>query len=706
MTRPNPRATRFGRAVVVAVGLASVAADCQQCQPPAAPNRGNVDRVADVILVDGADGHAYAITANPELEHLRVLDLTDGAFVTGPNRFFPLSIPTGPETRALALAVVRNADDTTSTDVRFAYALDSADDVVQVFTLPAAGDDGAVVPFVVVDRVPTGRGPVDLAALGTAGVTTIAVALPPTATSDGALQLVDRAADGSIVDDVIVPLGPGSQPAAVVADPFGRAFVVADAALSLLHVVERDKDGRYALVRDLDVGGPTHGLGAGVVDVGDGLAPVVLALRADTAAAVAVRLFRPGFREDRFAVLGGTALPSPGVTALVVDARPGTGDAAAPVTVCCRGLDDDRLAAGEATAAFAAVHQANGQLVYLQLAAAHIDGLALAPGRRVVRLVDDDGAAPAPPEGVDVNADPTLWVPAAGGEERRPIVAFAAVDDLGTPPFVPLGEPGRILDLQWEDDLPGLLQVRGALDATTPTFVAVVDVAARDARVGDIARLEPEPAPAGCEPATRAVIVAVVGAAVTFAVDDTGDDPAADDPAGDDPATAPAVTTTTLDACLRSAAAVRLTVEAQGAFVVRDARGYVARLQPVSPGATPSPAEATALSLGGAQLSVTTPAGAPVPGSTLLVPVDPHLQTLGLDLSTPSARGGFGDAGLVPTGLAGATITIPDAASDDVAAVLEARRMVITTAGDIGGLPLVLTCDEAETSTLRVESFR
>ena len=693
---------RHARLLVVAVGLSAVAADCQTCQKTVTATRGNLDRVADVVLVDANDGHAYAIAANPELEHLRVLDLTDGRFLTGPNRFFPLSIPTGPSTRQLAVAVAIDDDGATHADPRRVFALDGSDDAVEVVAV--VDDDGGVEPFTVLGTLPTGRAPVDVAAIRVGSTTTVAVAVPA-ATDDGdgvgTLEL-SSLQDGVPVGDAapaVVALPAGSHPSAVIADPLGRAFVVADATLPQLHVVERDETtGTFAYARSVDVRGPCSDLAAGVVDVGDGLAPVVLALRSDTPAAVAVRLYRPGFREDRYAVLGGTALPSLGVTAVVADARPGEqpedGDAA-PVTVCCRGLSEDRIAAGEATAAFATVHQADGKLVYLQLAAASVDDLTLPPGRRVVRLVDDDGAPASAPEGTDLNADGALWLPEEGGEALRPVVALATVDNYGSPPFVPLLEAGLVLELVWEGDVPGLSSLRGTFAPGPHTFTAHVDVEARGGRTGDVARLVPEAARGGCEDAYRARVLAIDGATVTVAV------------VGDGSGAVPALDEDVVTSCLQGTGEIRLTIEAQGAFVVADGKGFVARLLPVEGEAVASVDDETALALPGVELSITTPAGVPVAGSALLVPLDAHVATMGLDLSATAIEGGFGSGALVPTGLATATITIPDAGSDVDGAVVEARRMVLTTASvsTSSGLPVVYTCDEGETSTGRVETF-
>jgi hypothetical protein len=701
---------RLGSICGAVVGFMVVGGGCQQCQPPPPPSRGNVDRVADLVVVDGLDGHGYVVTANPELEHLRVLDLTAGRFVLSPNRYFPLSIPTGPATRRLAVAVLRDDNGTTRQDARWVFALDSADDAVSVINgVDGLGEDRGVTPFAVQARVTTLRAPVDLAAISVGDTTTVAVIAPgATADTPGVVQLhVLR--EGVPQDDsppTVVALPFGSHPAAVVADPHGRAFVVADAALPQVHVLEGDAaTGDFVVQRSLDVDGPCSELAAGTVDVGDGLAPVVLALRSDRPAAMLVRLFRPGFREDRYAVLGGAQLPALGVTAIVADARPGeqptspatavAGDEAAPVTVCCRGLSEERLQAGEATAAFAAVHQADGRLVYLTLAAEHVDDAVLSPGRRVVRLIDDDGTPPGAPDGIDWNTDASLWQPVAGGESFRPQVTVTPVDNFGSPPFVPLVEPGFILTMVFEGDLPSLSSVSGDFSPTAHTFTAGIDIAAMGGRVNDIARLVPQAVRTGCEPHHRARVLAIVDTTVTLAVE------------GDGSAATPALSMAVLSSCLQDAGSVALTIEAADAFVVTGPNLVGTRLHPLTDG-DPGTNPASSLPLPGRALQVTLPAGRPLSGSVLQIPIAARVTTMGLDLPAAALAGGFGAGALVPTGLASGVVSIPDASADDDDAVIEARRMVLSTAGidPTSGLPLVLTCDEAETSVGRVDAFR
>jgi hypothetical protein len=654
--------------------LIAAAAGCDTCEQ-AILTRGNLDRVADVVVVNGLDGVSYAVAANPELQALRVVDLTEGRFVAAPNRFSPLSVPTGPDTRALALAVDAV---TTAVDPTMLYALDGDDDVVQVVRLADA--KGKADPFVVVDRIAVGALAVDVAAIRTADDVFVAVART-------AVVEIFGASDGALVASVDLPAG--AHASAIVADPFGGSFVVGDAALAAVHVVDigAPASPQAPALRSLDVGGPVSQLAAGVVDVVDGLAPVVVALRSDEPALMAVRLFRPGFPEDRFAVLGGAALPSLGVEAYVPDARPG----AAAVTVCCRGLSDDAIDAGEATDAFAAVWMADGDLVYVALAATTLDGDDLPPGRTLVRLIDDDTDGPGAPGAIDLNEDGALWVPAEGGDAFRPTVRLTTTDNFGAPPFVPLLATGTTLLLTWEGDIPRLKNLGGVYLPGTHGFQASRDLAARGARVGDVARFVQQDPSTACaalgNPTLRAVIDSVDGGLITVVPGDEFDDAVA-------------------AACLEAPAAVVVTVEAVGAFVVDDAGRFVGRLVADGAGAEDH------IALSGFTVAFTpSEAGLPLRGSKLAVPLDPQVTTMGMNLSdTPlsDGSGALGVAAFVPTGISGGTLVIPDASADEEGAVVTARRMVLSS-GSVDattGLPLLFTCDEGETSPGRVESFR
>jgi len=662
-TRIFSRSVR--RAVLLPLAALSMASTCDQCQPPGDPRIGNVDRVSDVVVIAAADGHSYAISANPELLHLRVLDLTDGRFLTGPNRFFPLSIPVGTETRRLTTAVdvVTQAPDPSRV-----FALDTADHTV--FVVQTVDADEQRTPFVVTAEIDLPGTPADVAALRiNAAATLVAVTIPDDHLV--AIFSVDNAGLAIRLPDVALPEGHLQD---VVADPFGRAFVVGDAINSTVYALAVDAAaGTVVLDRSVDVGGPVGTLAAGVVDVGDGLAPVVLAMRTDTAAAMLVRLSRPGFPEDRYALLGGTELPNLGVTAYVPDAR----ESAAEVTVCCRGLKGETVAAGEASAAFGTVTMADGNMVHLQLAADHLDGIALEGDRRIVRLVDDNLAPPGAPEGVDLNTSPELWVPAVGGDAFRPTVAIATVDNLGTPPFSTLLATGTSLLLTWEGELLRARSLPGVFAPGQQAFEATVNLGAREVRVGDVARLVPESQRLDCTASFDARILAVSGTTVTLAFEGDG--------------VTPFITTADSTSCLQGAGDVRLTVLAAGAFVVSDGSRSLGRLSFVGD------ASDTALELPGVRLTLTpSSAGRPLAGSKLAVPLDARITTLGVDFGAA-----LGASGLIPTAIAGTTIVMPDPASDDATVLIPARRLVLSSAGG----SRLATCDEGESSSTRVDTF-
>ncbi len=651
-----------------------VAADCDQCQDITDPRRGNVDRVSDVVVVDAPDGHSYAVFANPELLHLRVLDLTTGRFLRAPNRFFPLSVAVGSETRTLAVAVDRTTEAVDPTRV---FALDNADDTV--FVVATADDTGPI--FTVQAEVPVPRAPGALAAIRDGDVTILAVTSP----RDGAMALVSIDDAGAVSGTATVDLRANgrddAQPESVVASTTGTAFIVGDAVRGEVSVIEVDAALTVTDVRHVDVLGPVSALAAGIVDVGDGLAPVVVALRSDVPAVMLVRLHREGFREERVALLGGAALPSLPIAAYVPDARP----SAAPVTVCCRGLSAERVAAGEATASFAGVTLADGRLLYVQLAASHIDGAALPDGRTVVRLVDDDAAPLSAPDGVDLNTSPELWVPADGGFAFRPTITLTAVDNFGTPPLIPLLSAGASLLLVWEGELPRARALTGAFSPATRGFDSDGNLLARDVRAGDIARLIPESQRLDCASAFEARILDVTALHVTLAME--GD-------VGDDPLASPFITVADATSCLQGAGDVRLTVVAGDAFVVTEGARDLGRLRFTDD-------DENTVDLPGVRLTIAqAAAGKPLRNSRLAIPFDAHVLPLGLDIPAVA-----GNAGRVPTSITGGTVTIPDA--QNVGEAIPARRMVMTAGGNsIGVAAEVFTCDEAETSLGRLERLR
>lgn len=679
---------RLARSTLVLCGVAGLGA-CNQTTVQ--PTRGNLDRVTDIVVVTAGDGHSYTVTANPDLEHLRIVDMTTGAFVRSPNRFFPLSPPSAATELALAVDVTTTANDATRV-----FGLNPTTDTVDIVHVIASdGDDEA---FAVVGSWTTGRAPADVAALRLPSTTLVAVTVPAAGTVE--VYSLSDAHASTLLTTVTLP--DGAVPDRIVADPLGTAFVVGDAVRGALYMLEPAADGSdVVLERNLEVSGPIGALAAGIVDVGDGQAPVVLALHADSATATLVRLFRRDVPEDRYAVLAEAELPNVAVAGYVPDVRA----TAAPTTVCCVGLSTAQVASGEASAAWGGVLLADGRLLYMQLAASTIDGLALEAPRRALRLVDND---PGPPGAamdadatsaaialreandatgdddsddevifieLDVNAGTNLWVPAEGGDDRRPVVSFAAVDNFGSPPLVPLLPEVTTLLLTWEGDLPVARAVPATL--TEAVITTEVDLAARSVRVGDVARLTLVEPLDGCDADVRATIVGIDGPALTVATSDVPEDVALSSAA---------------QACL-SGAALRLTVEAREAFVAEDALSFWQRL-----------AFGEALALPGRTLSLTpATAGVPLTGSKLSIPLSARTTTLGLDLV-----GNFDARALVPTAIAGGTLVIPDVNSDVDNATIAARRMVVS-AGSVDARlaqSRLFTFDEAETVTTNIEPLQ
>ena len=663
-------------ATLLASSLA-LALSCSQCDT-GFDSLGNIDRVSDVVVVVAPDGVSYSVTANPDLQHLRIVDLTQGKFLQSPNRFFPLSPPSA--ARQLAVAVDAT---TTAADGSRVFGLDGTTDRVDIIHTSDDADDAA--RFGIVGGFDVGRAAADIAALRIGTTTLVAVTVP----DDGSVEIyaVDDAHAAALLTTVALPAG--AHPFSIVADPLGHAFIVGDAALPQVHALEPNADGSaVVLARSLDVGGTVGALAAGVVDVGDGIAPVALVLRSDRAAAVLVRLYRPTYPEDRYAVLGGTELPKLGVTAYVPDVRP----TAAPTTICCEGMSKEQIAAGEASADYAAVTVADGNLLYLQLAAKTVDGLALGGTRRAVRLFDDDAAPPGPgvirdssgavTGTIDVNVLPELWVPGSGGADRRPTVTFATRDAFGSPPFVRLLPTSSSVLLVWQGDLPTATDLAGTFAAGTARFDAGVDLVARDVRVGDIARLQTAGALLDCPTSFRAQILAVDGTAIVVATDADGG--AAVEPALSDLS------------CLVGSGTVSLTVEVGGAWVAPQHDVFLQRLAFAEP-----------LTLPGVELTLTAAAaGLPVSGSRLAVPLDPRVRPLGLALPLLSTRASA--SAMIPTGIAGGTVVIRDRSKEDLDATVAARRLVLSSGAvdPRSAVPLLFSCDEAETSTTSVDILR
>lgn len=622
--------TRIAPLAACALGLLSVAANCEQCQEATDLRKGNLDRAADVVLITSTlDSHTYAIVSNPELEHLRVFDLTVESFVDSPNGYFPLSIDVGPDTRKLAL----------SADEQTLFALDGAADTI--FVVDTSNPRAATT----VDSIATARAPADIAVvdLGAPEDRELWVTLP----DEGCVQIFDAAGNEIAHVQLTDRDGVRARPSDIVVDPQGESVVVADAAQPVLHVFSRGAGADpHAVERVVDVGGSVGGLAAGVIDIGDGLSPVVLALLRDQPVAVAVRLFR-GVAEERYQVLGSAEIPGRPLSAYVPDHR-------VTKTVCCRELTNDLEDAGEATDSWAAVGTADGRVVYLSIVA--VDGL--------VRIFDNDLGELAEGEALTSG-----WVPEAGDEDREPASTVEATGAFGDPPFVPLLDPDEQITLVWEGARPGITRARVKPDDGDLLSESGADFEARGGEIGDVAIIALENPEPGCPAEIEASVTGVQVSRVRVELADPDD-----------------------EACLTGGGQLRLSLAPAQAFIATDRDGDF--LGVVGFGEE--------LPLSGGDLRLAPSAAGPPEhrGSTLVVPIDAHVAVIDLDLSDAvsflaSDGGGFGQAAILPVAIAGREMQFPGV---ELGTLVTGRRMVIATgANDSNGLNALFTCDEGET---------
>ncbi len=642
---------------------------CNQCnQEPVQPT-GNLERPGDVVLVTppGQEGtqHTIAVVSNPEIEQLRLFDVTllpEGGFVQAPNVYFPLSILTGEATSDLAAP--RGLPSRV-------LALDGDTDQIVVIRTVKEGNKAAWTR--VGESVTTSSEPAAIDGALVDDRLLVFVALP----QEGAIEVIALDPETSEeLDRTTIALQDGARPADVAVDPAIATVVVADAvksSVSLLDIGELAGGGGLddAAPRVVDVGGPTRRVTVGQVDRGDGLAPVALVLRRDAREVALVRLFRAGFREERYALLGRAEVPGTPMAAYVPD----QGFAQSDPVVCCQGLDD--AAPNEATAAWAAVATADGTVWYLTLAG---------DGGSLVRLMDTEPVGPGP--SLDPNTSLENWVlPEGVTTSPRPFVAFNETGDFGDPPFAQFGGDARTLFLTWEGALPGLADVPAEYDDGALQIAVSAELADLDVRVDDLAELTVDDPPAGCDGMFVARIVDVDGDTATLAQG------AADGPAlsADD------------EDCIAGGGTLSASVLAGSAFVVESTAGDAPVRLSFDERADPAdePAPGTFIDLPGTRVTLTrNAAGDPVRGSLLVLPIMSNVSTVGLALSRQSSTRlpGFGDLARQPIAMTGGLMEVPTGEDDQD--TVPARRIVLIT-------PLRLfTFDEGETSVGDVAAYR
>jgi hypothetical protein len=615
------------RALILFFALTSLGMTGNFCDnEPAEPAQGNYDRVGDLELVvsnPSADiPKGVLVIANPEMEQLRFYDTLDRSFVRAPNAYFPLSVRTGPSTSKLASV---RADPTRI------YALDSSIDEILVVRTVDEGDAPAFTP--VGDGIVTGRAPYDIAvALAPDGILAF-VTLPDA----GAVQVIAiDPARGTGSERAYIDLGPSASPAGLAVDVIDDVVVVTDGTSSSVTLIRVDT---LAIERRIDVGGPSFDVVMGRVDPGDGMAPVALVLRRDANEIAALRLYRPGYREDRAVLLARAEMPEPIETAYVPDQ--GRDSSLTGATTCCPGLD----VAPEATRAWASVVSASGILYYVRFDGRRDESTLASGPKGLLRLVDNNPALPgfAGSAGVlSPNTAPGVWFPAPD-DVNRPVITLTPVDNFGDPPLMPLFPLGLALDVEWEGVVPGARDrkatfVAGALEVTGDGR----PLTSRDIQVGDHVVIDTRDRGALCP----------------------------DDGILERDIASVSADRLTLDA-LTADDALCLGIGGEFTFTIHVARAFTARL--TSTGhqgrvalderddeTTPIAPEAL-LSIPLLNVSLR-PAdgGAPLRGSKLILELTQNLATVGISLSRTATtlEAGYGNDALLPTTFVGGEVAI------------------------------------------------
>jgi hypothetical protein len=600
----------------------------------------------------------YVVVANPEIEQLRIYDAYDRDFLRGPNVYFPLSVHTGPATRRLAVA---------AGDPDIVYALDGADDAVRLVRTYATA---TAAPFTTVGAFRTGRAPGDIAAVSTSDTTALVFVTLP---DDAAVEVYDVDEDTGLARQVdVIDLGDGSVPAMVAADPTGDAVVVTDAALDSVAIITTDP---VALDRRIDVGGPTDAVATGVVDPGDGLGPVALVSRRDAAEVSALQLYRPDVRGEKYTLLATAELPEPAVQLYVPDQlREGDTEP----TVCC----PDVLVDQEATLAWAMTLSADGVIRYLRFDGERGD--ATDRRRGLLRLIDNDEAPPGPADDVNLDVASDVWFPTDINVGGRPSVTLSSIDNFGEPPTSPYWPVGYSITLTWEGTPAGGRNRLGSVEGGLLSFQVDSSgqtVGSRDIGPGDLVRVDTRQRESSQCPAEGFYLFTI--ASVQGSLVDVGG----------------------LDggqlACLLTGGPFTAQFFVAEAWTVDSSRdGYLGRLV-MDDGTSPPPPEMR-VEVPSIAIGVTAAeAGLPARGSQLVLPLAQHVDPLSIELSQPLdavTLDGFGQLGLLPTGIAGFDAFIQPVGDRP----REVRRLFISIGGSSGNQNgRLLELNETETSLAR-----
>jgi len=628
---------------------------------------GDLDRIGDAVLVvqpeDDTGRRSFVVISNPEIQQLRVYDVLERSFVRAPNVFFPLSLHTGPSTRRLAVA---------AGDGSFVFALDSADDTLSAVRIAPlieseVGENGEVLPpapdFRVAAIFSTGRAPGDVAIVRTAQEWLAFIALP----DEGALQVLALDTDaGTATERARIALGEGSHPARVAADPSGDAVLVTDARLSSVAIIRVDD---LTLDRRIEVGGPTAALAIGRVDPGDGLGPVALVARRDQPELAAIRLFRPGFREERYALLARLETRDIASSVFVNDA------ALEGAVACCALRFADQLEPDDATFAWGAYSATNGFFTYLRF-----DG-ARGPYWDGTQLVERSPAARGVLRPVDLETPHArvleeVWAPAEDNDPQ-PSIEVTDLDNYGTPPTWPLFDLDLSATVTYEGTPAGARGRRadGPFTDGDRYRVEVVNdgvaFADRDVRDGDVISVDTAAVGGSCP---ERVVTPISGLSGNrFFLAEISD---------------------TQAACMSQSGEFRFTLFAASDFTVSlSAGGYRGRV--------PLSDVGQRVELPGFLLTITANA-APGRGSHVKLALSQGVIPLDLDLARPPdfTVDGFGRSALLTTSIVSGSVDVRDF-STTAGGVFRSNRMFIST-----GAGALLEMEEGEVLVDRIAQHR
>lgn len=645
--------------------LALCACDLTQgCDNEPLTPAGDLDRIGDAVMVippEGTTGkRAYVVLSNPEIQQLRVFDVLERSFVRAPNVYFPLSLPTGPATRRLAVA---------ANDPSHVYALDSAtDELVAVRITPLVEDNEDAAPpapdFRVSARFSTGRAPGDVAVALINEELLAFVTLP----AEGVVQVLAlNLFAGEATEVARVALGDGSYPDRLEVDPTGDAVVVTDARLSSVAIL-RTED--LALDRRIEVGGPTSAVAIGRVDPGDGLAPVALVARRDQPELAALRLYRPGYREERYALLA--RLETFDIASAVF-----VSDAAMPDAVpCCALLSVEQVDPDEPTYAWGAWSATSGFFTYLRFDAERDPRFEngsvepRAPSQRgLLRAIGFEEPRPGILE--------ESWTPAQENDPQ-PTVEITPVDNFGDPPVYPQFDPELTLSYVYEGSPPGATnrRVNGpVLDGARYRMDVVPDGIAfesRDVRSGDVIRVSTANAGGSCPDQV-----------VTPISDPTGNSFFLDD-------------ITDLQAECLNLGERRFTLFATGDFTVRlSPGGYFGRRELSDVG---EPVEMPGL------VATISAVGAPGRGSRLDLLLTQGEFPIDLDLARPPdfTTDGFGQRALLTSAIVSGSVDVRDfTPAEGTDPIFRSNRMFLST-----GAGALLELEEGEILVERIAQHR